>query len=133
MFDSHLSYSWIAWAQFVATVNRSIIIQKKALRIMNFKDQLLHSSPLFSANNILKSKTYIKIFFLSVNQSTDKCFLYFTIDLHFPEICTDMKLADPVDIYLLKVKNRNTRTRCDAIGVVLVSLLLTLNMFHTLF
>ena len=45
-------------------------------------------------------------------------------------------------IYLLKVNNRNTRTRCeicseltikDTIGVVLVSLLLTLNIFHTLF
>ena len=45
-------------------------------------------------------------------------------------------------IYLLKVNNRNTRTRCeiyseltikDTIGVVLVSLLLTLNIFHALF
>ena len=39
---------------------------------------------------------------------------------------------DPVGIYLLKVKNRNTRTRCEIClkltikaGVVLVSLLLT--------
>ena len=46
-------------------------------------------------------------------------------------------------IYLFKVNNRNIRTRCEicstltiktlAIGVVLVSLLLTLNIFHTLF
>ena len=48
--------------------------------------------------------------------------------------------------YMFKVNNRNTRTRCelcskltiktpqnDAIGVVLVSLLLTLNVFHSLF
>ena len=52
--------------------------------------------------------------------------------------------SNPVDIYLFKVNNRNTRTRCeyvqikqrhqnDAIGVVLVSLLLTFNIFHTLF
>ena len=54
----------------------------------------------------------------------------------------------PASIYLakvlLKVDNRNTRTRCrirskltimtlDAIGVVMVSLLLILNIFHTLF
>ena len=50
---------------------------------------------------------------------------------------------NPVSIYLLKVNNRSTRTRCeicsksaiktqnDASGVVLVSLLLTLNIFHT--
>ena len=35
----------------------------------------------------------------------------------------------PANIYLLKVNNRNTR----AIGVVLVSFLLTLNIFHTFF
>ena len=47
----------------------------------------------------------------------------------------------PVGIYLLKVNNRDTRKRCEIcskltikpIGVVLVSLLLTLNIFHTLF
>ena len=54
IFDSHLTYSCIVWAQNINTVNRLIILQKKALRIMNFKDQLFHSSPLFSENNILK-------------------------------------------------------------------------------
>ena len=52
IFDSHLTYSCIVWAQNINTVNRLIILQKKALRIMNFKDQLFHSSPLFSENNI---------------------------------------------------------------------------------
>ena len=54
-------------------------------------------------------------------------------------------LSYPISIYPFKVNNRNTRTRCeicskstkrhqnDANGVVLVSLLLTLNIFHTLF
>ena len=54
IFDSHLSYSCIVWAQNINTVRRLIILQKKALQIMNFKDQLFHSSPLFSSNNILK-------------------------------------------------------------------------------
>ena len=54
IFDSHLSYSCIAWAQNINTVRRLIIIQKNALPIMNFKDQLFHSGPLFSPNNILK-------------------------------------------------------------------------------
>ena len=52
----------------------------------------------------------------------------------------DCVLIIPVDIYLLKVNNGNTRTRCEmcsiltinfnANGVVLVSLLLTWNIFH---
>ena len=36
-------------------------------------------------------------------------------------------------IYLLKVNDRNTRTRCEICSVVLVSLLLTLIILHTLF
>ena len=47
----------------------------------------------------------------------------------------------PVDIYKFKANSTNTRKRCEicskltikANGVVLVSLLLTLNIFHTLF
>ena len=31
-----------------------IILQKKAAKIMNFKEQLFHSKPLFSTNNLLK-------------------------------------------------------------------------------
>ena len=40
----------------------------------------------------------------------------------------------PARIYLLTVNNRSTRTRCETgvVGVVLVSLLLTFNIFHTL-
>ena len=52
--DSHLNYSCIVWDQRINTVNRLIIMQKKALRFMNFKDQLFNSSPFFSENNILK-------------------------------------------------------------------------------
>ena len=54
IFDSHLSYSSIVWARNISTVRRLIILQKRGLRIINLKDQLFHSSPLFSSNNILK-------------------------------------------------------------------------------
>ena len=54
IFDSHLSYSCIVWAQNINTVRKLIVLWKKALLIMNFKDQLFHSSPCFSLNNILK-------------------------------------------------------------------------------
>ena len=54
IFDSHQSYSCIVCSQNINTVRRLIILQKKALQIMNFKDQLFHSSPLFSSNNVFK-------------------------------------------------------------------------------
>ena len=41
----------------------------------------------------------------------------------------------PADNYMFKVNNKNTGTRretCSELAMVLVSLLLTLNMFHTL-
>ena len=58
-----------------------------------------------------------------------------------------ISLPTPLNIYLLKVNDRNTRTRCEIClkltiktperrqlhGVVLVSLLLTLSIFHNLF
>ena len=90
IFDSHLIYSCIVWAQNINTVNRLIILQKKALRIMNFKDQLFHSSPLFSENNILKftdNITLENILFVnkSVNRHVPPIFYYwftFSEDLH---------------------------------------------------
>ena len=61
IFGSHLTYSCIFWAQNINAVNRLIVLQKKAQRIMNFKDQLFHSSPFFSAINILKFKVILKL------------------------------------------------------------------------
>ena len=52
IFVSHLSYSCIIWVQNINTVRTLVILQKKALQIMNFKDQLFHSSPFFSSDNI---------------------------------------------------------------------------------
>ena len=40
----------------------------------------------------------------------------------------------PASSYLLKVKNRNTRTRCEIFSKLIIkTLLLTLNLFHPLF
>ena len=41
--------------------------------------------------------------------------------------------VSPVGNCMFKVNYSNIRTRCDANGIVLVPLLLTLNIFHTLF
>ena len=73
IFDSHLTYSRIVWAQNINKVNRLILLQKKALRIMNLKDQLFHSSPLFSENNVLKFIDKITLEnMLFVNKSINK-------------------------------------------------------------
>ena len=88
-------YSCIVWAQNINTVNRLIILQKKAVCIMNFKDQLFHSSPLFSENNILKFIDKITLEnILLVNRSINRqVHPIFMISLHFQGICTDTKLA----------------------------------------
>ena len=54
IFYSKLSYSCIVWAQNINAIRRLIILQKKALPIMNFKDQLFRSRPQSSSYNILK-------------------------------------------------------------------------------
>ena len=95
IFDSHLSYSCIVWAQNINTVGKLIILQKRALRIMNFKDQLFHSSPLFSLNNILKLGNKItskNILFVSksINSQVPSIFYdWFTFsgNLHRYETC----------------------------------------------
>ena len=56
-----------------------IILQRKALRIINFKEQLFHSSPLFSSNNVLKFGEKItlgKIIFVSKSINTQVCSIF---------------------------------------------------------
>ena len=95
IFDPHLTYSCMVWVQNINTDNILIILQKKVLCIMNFKDQLFHSSPLFSENNILKFTDKItleNILFVnkSINRQVPPIFYdWFTFsgDLHRYETC----------------------------------------------
>ena len=95
IFDSHLTYSCIFWAQNINTVRRFIILQQKALRIMNFKNQLFHSSPLFSPNNIMKfggKITLVNILFVSKSISRQVPSIFydwftFSGNLHRYETC----------------------------------------------
>ena len=50
------------WGQNLHALSRIIILQKKALRIINFQSRDSHSSPLFKSNHILKpeDKTLIE-------------------------------------------------------------------------
>ena len=99
IFDSHLNYSCIVWAQNINTVRRLIILQKRALRIMNFKDQLFHSCPLFSSNNIVKlcdKITLENILFVSksVNRQVPSIFYILHILVYiFQETYIGTKLA----------------------------------------
>ena len=66
IFDSHVTYSRIVWAQTLIQLIDSLW---KAPPIMNFKDQLFHSSPLFSENNFL---TFIDKITLENNKSINR-------------------------------------------------------------
>ena len=53
-FESHFNYCCLIWSQNRNAINRLVIIQKKALRIMDFQPRNSHSSPLFKSSFILK-------------------------------------------------------------------------------
>ena len=45
IFDSHINYANLIWGQNLHSLSRIIILQKKALRIMNFQSRDSQSSP----------------------------------------------------------------------------------------
>ena len=47
IFDSCLSYCCLVWAQHYSTIQRIIILQKMAIRIINLQPINFHASPLF--------------------------------------------------------------------------------------
>ena len=53
IFDFYLSYCCLVWAQNCGTVQQIIILQKKAIRIINFQPRNFHTSPQFKQNSIL--------------------------------------------------------------------------------
>ena len=54
IFDSYLSYCCLVWAQNCSSIKQILILQKKAVRIINFQPSNSHTSPLFKQNFILK-------------------------------------------------------------------------------
>ena len=54
IFDSYLSYCCLVWAGNFSTIQRILILKKKAVRIINFQLRNFHTSPLFKQNSILK-------------------------------------------------------------------------------
>ena len=54
IFDSYLSYCCLVWAQNCSTIRRIVILQKKAIRIINFQPRNSHTSHLYIKSSILK-------------------------------------------------------------------------------
>ena len=54
IFESYLSYCCLNWAQNHSTVQWIMILQKKAVRIINLQPRNSHTSSLFKQNFILK-------------------------------------------------------------------------------
>ena len=121
IFDSHLSYSCIVWAENISTVRRLTIFQKKAFQIMNFKDQLFHSSPLFSSKNILKIGDRITlhniIFICNFISRQDPSVYYdwftFSTNLHRYETC--WSVTNHLNITTFRTKNMVISSRASAI------------------
>ena len=61
LFESHINYAGIIWGQNISTINHLYILQKKAFRIINFKEHNAHSSPLFHYFKINKIADKFKI------------------------------------------------------------------------
>ena len=59
IFDFHLSYCCLVWAQNFSNIKRILILQKKAVRIINFQPRNSHTNPLFKQNFILKFQNKI--------------------------------------------------------------------------
>ena len=54
IFDCHINYANTVWGLNRNSMNRLIILQKKALRIMSFQCRNAHSNPLFFRHEIIK-------------------------------------------------------------------------------
>ena len=54
IFDSHINYANLVWAQNSNAMSRILTLQKKAMRIITFQSRNCHSSPLFFKLKLLK-------------------------------------------------------------------------------
>ena len=55
IFESHLCYASLVWAQNLNSVKRLYLLQKKSLRMIFFQKRNSHAGPLFKVSKILKS------------------------------------------------------------------------------
>ena len=91
-YETYLSHYCLVWAQNCSAIQQIIILQKRAIRIINFQPRNFHTSPLFKQNSVLKFQDKIcieNIFFVSksLNNLSPPTFN----DLVFPKINITMK------------------------------------------
>ena len=90
IFDSYLSYCCLVWAQNCSTIQRIIILQKKAIRIINFQPRNFHTSPLFKQSSNLKFQDKICLeYILFISKSLNNL-----LPSVFPQINITMKPQD---------------------------------------
>ena len=61
LFELHIHYACTIWGQNVCTINQLFILQKKALRLIHFKERNAHTAPLFFKSKIMQLPDKIKI------------------------------------------------------------------------
>ena len=93
IFDSYLSDYCLVWAQNRCTIQRIVILQKKAVRIINFQPKNFQTSPLCKQNFISKFQDKMcleNILFVgkSLNNLTPSVLVH---GLVFPQINIPMK------------------------------------------
>ena len=100
LFELHIHYVCITWGQNVCTINQLFILQKKALRLIHFKELNAHSAPLFFKSKIVKLPDKKKIVFSSASMSIKNYLPSLIAGLYFPPLAITMKLhLQPTFIY----------------------------------
>ena len=56
-FDSLINYASIIWGQNINAIKRLFLLEKKAIRTINFEERHAHTNPLFHISDILKFLT----------------------------------------------------------------------------
>ena len=99
------NFDCLVWAQNCSTIQRIVILQKNAIRVINFQPRNFHTSPLFKQNSILKFQDKIcleNILFISktlnnLSPSVFNTWFSFTSDQDNYETssCTQSNLVKP--------------------------------------
>ena len=93
LFESHIHYACTIWGQSVHTINQLFILQKKALRLIHFKERNAHSAPLFfKSNQKIPEKIKIENCLFISKYVNNKLPPNFNSWLHFPPLVITMKL-----------------------------------------
>ena len=73
IFDSYISYCFLAWGQNRTTIHWIVILQKKAVTIIDFQLRKSQTSPLFKQNSILKfhDKIFLEAILFAIRSSNN--------------------------------------------------------------